>query len=372
MKNIGFGIVGCGFFGAEFARILHKLEGATVAAVYGGSGGSIAALAMEVGCRVEHRLEDLVSRKDVDAIIVSSPNYAHKEAVLEAARCGKHVFCEKPAALSLSDCKEMLDACRKAGVHMMVGHILHFFPGIEQVKRWIQQGEIGQLVVAHSERTGWEKSKEEVSWKKKQDLSGGHLFHHIHELDLVLSILGPAVKVSMMADNVAHRGDGYGDEDDVLLISLQFATGTFCTLQYGSGFQWGEHYMKINGTLGAIKIDFRNSTVELRKDGRTEAIIGLHGADHEDQERIQTYQRMDGGVIYGDPQMRPPAFLRTPMEREMDTFRKAILHLPIDEDKKLLLDGSAAYTSIAVAEAALLSSREQTILSLSLSNNNVI
>ncbi len=339
------------------------MEGAEVVAVYGGSNASTRAIANEIGCEMEKELDGLVGRSDIDAIIVASPNHLHREAVLAAAKHGKHVFCEKPVALNLEDTLEMVEACRLGHVHFMVGHILHFFRGIEQVKAWVRTGEIGRPLVCHAERTGWEKRKDTVSWKKKQKESGGHLFHHIHELDLAQSLMGPATAVTMMADNVAHQGSGCGDEDDVLLITLKFSEGGYGTLQYGSAFQWAEHYMKINGTEGAIKIDFRNSIVELRKQGMTMTTIGLHGDEAEDQERRQTYQMMDGGVIYGNPQLRPPAFLRTPMKREMQTFCDAVNGVQVEADKGMLLDGSAAILSVRTAAAAMDSRNHlQTIL----------
>lgn len=355
---IRFGIVGCGFFGGEFARILHEMDGAAVVAVQGGSGASTARIAAELGCEVEERLEGLARRDDIDAIVVASPNHLHKEPVLLAARHGKHVFCEKPVALSAADCAEMIEACRAGGVRFMAGHIMHFMPGIEQVKRWIAAGRIGRPIVLHSERTGWEEAKADVSWKKNEAQSGGHLFHHIHELDFALAVMGPATTVYMAADNVAHRGPGYGDEDDVLLLTLGFANGGYGTLQFGSGFRWGEHYMKINGTIGAIKIDFRQSVVELRAAGAAPETIGLYGEPY-DEDRRQLYERMDGGVIYGAPQIRPPAFLQMVMKREIAYFCDVVRGRAIDEDKKLLFDGTGANGSVATADAAMQAKRAQ-------------
>ncbi|WP_158289518.1 Gfo/Idh/MocA family protein [Paenibacillus flagellatus] len=357
MKPIGFGIVGCGFFGGEFARLLQEMEGARVAAVQGGSGKSARAVAEEIGCGFEERLEDLVRRDDVDAIVVASPNHLHREPVLLAARHGKHVFCEKPVALSNEDCRDMTEACRSAGVRFMAGHILHFFDGIERVKRWIREGVIGRPIAIHSERTGWEEPKPDVSWKKNERESGGHLFHHIHELELMLALMGAPAELYMAGDNVAHRGPGFGDEDDVLLLTLRFANGGFGTLQTGSGFRWGEHYMKINGTEGAIRIDFRRSAVELRKPGERTVSFGLHDEPLDNEERIRIYEVMDGGVIYGDPQKRPPAFLQTAMRREMRCFLDAIGGKPIEDDKRALFDGTGALLSIATASAAMSSRR---------------
>lgn len=358
MSNIGVGIVGCGYFGSEFARILNELEGTRVVAVYGGSKTSTALVAEETGCDIENKLGDLVSRNDVDAIVVASPNHVHREAVIAAAKNKRHVFCEKPIALNLDDCNEMIALCRTSSVVFMAGHIMHFFSGIKKVKEWVSAGVIGRPLVCHSERTGWEEKQTSVSWKKIQSQSGGHLFHHIHELDLLQSLVGDTVSVSMVGGNLAHVGDGYGDEDDILLLTLRFTSGAFGTMQYGSGFRWGEHYIKINGSEGAIKIDFKKSAIEVKL-GTQITTHMLHDLPEENEDRIKLYLAMDGGVIYGDPSKRPPAFLRNAMRAEMACFRDAILGRPIPEDVRMLFNGEAARSSIATAHAAMVSMKER-------------
>lgn len=99
MKTIGYAIVGTGYFGAELGRIMKEQEGAKIVAVYDPENAET--VAKELGCDVETDLDKLCSRDDVDAVLVASPNYLHKESVLIAARHKKHVFCEKPIALSM-------------------------------------------------------------------------------------------------------------------------------------------------------------------------------------------------------------------------------------------------------------------------------
>ena len=72
-----------------------------------------------MGCDVETDLDTLYSRDDVDAVIVATPNYLHKEPVVKAAEHGVNVFCEKPIALSYQDCDDMVRACQEHGVIFM-------------------------------------------------------------------------------------------------------------------------------------------------------------------------------------------------------------------------------------------------------------
>ena len=183
MEMIGYGVVGSGYFGAELARIMNTKPGAKVRAVYDPENGKT--VAAELGCEAADSLEELVSREDIQAVIVATPNYLHKEPVLAAARHGLNVFCEKPIALSFKDCEEMVRTCQENKVFFMAGHVMNFFRGVRRAKELISQGVIGDILYCHAARNAWEGTGASETWKKTRLKSGGHLYHHIHELDCV-------------------------------------------------------------------------------------------------------------------------------------------------------------------------------------------
>ena len=76
--------------------------------------------------------------------------------------------------------------------------------------------------------------------------------------------MGPATEVTMTGGNVAHSGPRFGDEDDMLLISMEFGNNTYAFMEYGSAFHWPEHYLMIQGTEGAIRIDMANVKMTLK------------------------------------------------------------------------------------------------------------
>lgn len=252
---------------------------------------------------METDLDKISAREDVDEVIVATPNYLHKEPVLVAARHGKNVFCEKPIALSYHDCNEMVKACQDAGVVFMAGHVMNFFRSVRHAKRLIADGKIGRVLYAHSARNGWEESQPSISWKKIRSKSGGHLYHHIHELDCIQFLMGPAVNVAMVSGNVAHKGEQFGDEDDMLFWQLEFGNNTYAVVEYGSAFRYPEHYVLLQGTEGYIRIDMCNVGMTVKTVNGGEKHYLTHETQEEDDDRTWIYHstEMDGAIAYGKP-----------------------------------------------------------------------
>lgn len=364
-KMVRYGVVGVGYFGAELARILKEQEDAEITAVFDPENGK--AVAEELGCDACESLDGLVSREDVDAVLVATPNYLHKEPVIKAAQHKKNVFCEKPIALSYEDCDEMVRACEENHVTFMAGHIMNFFHGVHHAKELINDGVIGKVLYCHSARNGWEDVQPSVSWKKIREKSGGHLYHHIHELDCVQFIMGGMPEeVTMNAGNVAHEGENFGDEDDMIFINMQFSGSRFAVLEWGSAFHWPEHYLLIQGTKGAIRLDMFDAGCTLKVDGKEEHFL-LHETKEEDEDRTRIYHstEMDGAIQYGKPGKKPPLWLHGIMVKEMKYFNDIMHGMKPSEEFKPLLTGEAARAAIATADACTKSRFEDRKVKLS-------
>lgn len=358
MKIINYGVVGTGYFGAELARIMEKEQNAKVIAVFDPENGE--AVAKELGCQNDSNLDSLCSRPELDAIIVATPNYLHKEPVLKAAQNHKHIFCEKPIALCYKDCDEMVKACKKNNVTFMAGHVMNFFNGVRKAKQLINDGVLGKILYCHSARNGWEEPQNTISWKKIREKSGGHLYHHIHELDCIQFIMGPAKAVTMIGGNVAHNGAQFGDEDDMLLLSLEFDNNTYGLCEYGSAYHYPEHYVLIQGNKASIKIDMCNVKMTLKFADGSEQYFLVHETQDEDDDRTRIYHglEMDGAIMYGTPNKRPPLWLNSIMKNEMYYLNNLLHGTKANEEFIPLLNGEAARNAIATADAATLSLKE--------------
>lgn len=355
---VRYGVVGTGYFGAELARAMRDNDGAKIVAVFDPENGET--IADELKCEAVDNLDSLVTRDDIDCVIVATPNYLHKEPVIKAAQNHKNVFCEKPIALNYQDCVDMVNACKEAGVIFMAGHIMNFFNGVHHAKELINEGAIGDILFVKSVRNGWEEPQPSISWKKIREKSGGHLYHHIHELDCVQFIMGGLpTTVTMSASDVAHNGEQFGDEDDLIMMNLEFPGNRYAHLEWGSAFRWGEHYVLIEGTKGAIMLNMYNTGGTLRVNGKDTHFL-IHESQEEDDDRTRIYHstEMDGAIQYGHPGKLTPMWLHSLIVKEMKFLNDVLHGMEVPDEYKKLLDGTAAEEAIATADAATLSNIE--------------
>lgn len=355
-----YAVIGCGHFGAEFARLLQESEHGELAMVYSPSRGC-ENVSQELNCPYTHNLQDIWDDSEIYGVMIISPNYLHKEQVLAAAAAGKHIYCEKPFALNIEDAKEMVAACTAGQVTLMVGHIMHFYDGIRRVKDLIDSGEFGKILNVHVERTGWEDKKPEVSWKKMQDKSGGHLFHHIHEIDIVQWLMGLPTSVYAVGGNLAHDSQGFGDEDDVLLVSLSFGGESFATLQYGSGFRISNHIVRVNGSKMGALIDFGTATVTIKTDNET-TCYPLFDDEASQKSILKLFEASDAGIIYGNASTRPVRYIQQNMIKELDLFLDVSQGTAVPEAYQDLFDGSSAVRSVTIAALSLESRAKQRVI----------
>ena len=355
---VRYGVVGTGYFGAELARAMRDNDGAKIVAVFDPENGET--IADELKCEAVDNLDSLVTRDDIDCVIVATPNYLHKEPVIKAAQNHKNVFCEKPIALNYQDCVDMVNACKEAGVIFMAGHIMNFFNGVHHAKELINEGAIGDILFVKSVRNGWEEPQPSISWKKIREKSGGHLYHHIHELDCVQFIMGGLpTTVTMSASDVAHNGEQFGDEDDLIMMNLEFPGNRYAHLEWGSAFRWGEHYVLIEGTKGAIMLNMYDTGGTLRVNGKDTHFL-IHESQEEDDDRTRIYHstEMDGAIQYGHPGKLTPMWLHSLIVKEMKFLNDVLHGMEVPDEYKKLLDGTAAEEAIATADVATLSNIE--------------
>ncbi len=152
MPKLGMGVVGVGEMGRRHAENLRRLvPQAQLIAVADVDGARASKVAAEL--EIEHSypsLEAMLERKDIQAVLIATPDKFHAGAVQAAARAGKHILCEKPLGLSLESARDALEAVAKAGVRLQVGFMRRYDPAYVAASKRIEAGEIGEPVVFKS------------------------------------------------------------------------------------------------------------------------------------------------------------------------------------------------------------------------------
>jgi 1,5-anhydro-D-fructose reductase (1,5-anhydro-D-mannitol-forming) len=187
---VRWGIVGLGWVTADFvAPAMVKSAGSRLAACVGSSLDKGHVFAERFGVeRVHTDIETLMYDPDIDAVYIALPNALHHAAVLAAARGKKHVLCEKPFALSVAHAREMVAACRGAGVILRIAHQLRLDAAVGRIREIVRSGRLGRLVALSLERAS--SLGPRTSWRQDFSQSGVIFDVGVHLLDLIPWVSG--------------------------------------------------------------------------------------------------------------------------------------------------------------------------------------
>jgi predicted dehydrogenase len=225
---LNVGLIGCGPMGRGLADSLHRRSGARVAAVADPVQEARQRAAEAYGAQPFAEYAELLDRDDVQAVVIATPSYLHKEITMAAAQAGKHVFCEKPMALAVADCEAMIEAAGRAGTKLMVGQVLRLMFPFWRIKELTSEAELGAPFCVSIRRVHrWSPR----GWRARRDLSGGPLFEvHVHELDFMRHLCGEVAQVSAYGGSFAGQDVDYYD---VYLVNLRFRSGAVGHLHGG-------------------------------------------------------------------------------------------------------------------------------------------
>ena len=189
-------IIGAGFMGGMHAQVYQNLPNAKLVAIVDVDPSRAEKLAEKYAARAYSKIKDILIRDDIDAVDICLPTFLHPTHTIEAAKAGKHVFCEKPIALTLEDADRMIEEVEKRGVKFMVGHVLRFWPEYVKIKKIQESGRLGKPILISCTRLSPAPTWAWQGWLTDVKRSGGALVDlHIHDIDFLLYLLGKPVSV---------------------------------------------------------------------------------------------------------------------------------------------------------------------------------
>src|SRR3954453_5126392 len=156
-------LIGIGYWGPNYARILSESSEAALAAVHDVNEDALGiARSRWPSVMTTTNLDDVLD-SDIDAVIISTPTTTHFDIALQALEAGKHVLCEKPLATSRRECDQLDEAARAGGRTLMVGHTFIFNPAVQLMREYVLAGDLGRLLYSHATRTGLGPIRDDVN-----------------------------------------------------------------------------------------------------------------------------------------------------------------------------------------------------------------
>lgn len=197
-------------------------------------------------------LESLLEDPAVDAVFIASPNSLHAAQTIQAAQAGKHVLCEKPMALTLEDCRAMIEACDKAGVKLGLGfHLRHYSAHLE-AQRLIASGELGEVVFARVQESMRTPGRTfPAGWRNDPEMAGGGVIMStgVHGLDLLRFLIG-----SEVAEVTALTETEPPQLEALAIALMRFENGAHATLECFRGTPHLTNDLALYASKGLIRV----------------------------------------------------------------------------------------------------------------------
>jgi UDP-N-acetylglucosamine 3-dehydrogenase len=192
---IRIGLVGTGSMGHMHAAAFQSIPGVSVVGVVGRDPARTAMVADLAGARPYTDLETMLAVEQPDVLDCAYPGFLHRTVVEAGVAHGCHIICEKPLAVTLADAQAMIAATQAAGLHLLIGQVVRFFPEYRRIASALQEGAVGGPVTLSLLRQGAYPTGRD-NWFRDDSRSGGIFIDlMLHDFDWALTVLGPAERV---------------------------------------------------------------------------------------------------------------------------------------------------------------------------------
>ena len=256
MKDINIGIIGHGFMGHEHETMLTDMEGIRVVGI-----ADIDPTQLEdvkEGLKRYESDDALINDPEVDVVLIAANNNQHHDLVIQAARAGKDIICEKPVAMNVEELDDMMKVVEECGVKFTVHHQRRYDPDFRTAKEVFDSGTLGNVYTIQSMLYGYNGNMHD--WHVYISEGGGMLFDWgVHLLDQIVWMMPGAKITSVYADlrNVINF-----EVDDYFKVLMRFDNGVTAEVELGTYFltdkmddKWFERHWFIGGNKGSAYID---------------------------------------------------------------------------------------------------------------------
>lgn len=257
-NKLGVALVGLGYYSTDLlAPALQQTKNCYLAGIVTGTPSKAEAWKKKYNIPDKNiynysNFDSIANNPDIDVVYVVLPPSMHKEYVIRAANAGKHVWCEKPMAITATECQEMIDACKKNKRSLAIGYRLHHEPHTQEYRRIVNNKLLGKVTKLNC-AAGYRDNRTD-HWKQKKEMGGGVLY------DMgVYSIQGARLGTGMepiavvQAKTSTTRPEIYKNGlDETTEATLEFPGGVFATIK--TSFGENINFLDITCEKGDIKM----------------------------------------------------------------------------------------------------------------------
>ncbi|HEX6131205.1 MAG TPA: Gfo/Idh/MocA family oxidoreductase [Actinomycetota bacterium] len=229
MEKARLAVVGLGWFGGVLTESARRTGAADVVACFARSPDARAAFAERHGVRAADSYDALLEDPEVEGVVLATPHSTHVDMAEQAAAAGKHVFVEKPLALTVEGARRAAEAADRAGVVLQVGHNRRRQPANRRIKEMIHGGELGTLLQLEGFHSAAGGHKPDLPpWRRdpSECPAGGMTALGVHTVDTFHDWVGPAKRVSAFSTKVADLSD----LDEATTVMIEYEGGVLGTI----------------------------------------------------------------------------------------------------------------------------------------------
>jgi len=314
MKKLGVAVIGTGFWGKNHARVYKELAETKLMAICDIDAERARTVANQFGAKPYTNPGKMLQDKDIEAVSICTWSTSLAKEALRALKTGKHVLVEKPMAANVKQAETLFETARKEHLHLTVGFLMRFIPGIQQMKKAIREKAIGELVCATAKRVS--------QWPERIGDVGVVKDTAIHDIDIIGYLFNEdPVAVYAKTGNMKTK-----KFEDYAQILLTFERGKTAFIESNWLTPYKTRTVVVTGSEAIMKLDY--ITQELTIENAKETI-------------------------------QPRYTMQEPLKLELQHFANCIT-----KKEKPLITGADGLKALRIAEAALESSATGKVVKL--------
>jgi len=262
------GLIGAGGIGRTHLASYDRVREAQIVAVVDINEQIARNAARQVGAQAFDSVEQMLNEIELDAVDICTPPAAHLEAALPAIERGLHVLCEKPLAHHPDAAREIVSAAEKKGVKLMTAFCHRFHPPVMALKRLIDAGELGEVVMFRNRFAGPFTGVEERWFSDKEVAGGGVLMDtSVHSVDLFRFLVGEVSRVQAV---IRQTSPAIGEVEDTAIALLSTEDGRMGVVEASWVLVAGFNVVEVYGTEGAAMVHYWDGFKSRYKTNRME------------------------------------------------------------------------------------------------------